>query len=212
MIYGKSVRGGRTYIGSGCLIGYPRRTTLRSLIEHSRTLRESLETGEGAKIGGGCIIRPDSTVYEGAVLGDEVETGHSIIVREMCEIGRRTKIGTFSVIDGSVVVGESVSIQSGVYLPPGSVVGDNCFLGPYSTFTNDLYPPSPRISGVKLGRNVVVGARAVLIAGVKVGDNSIIAAGAVVTRDVPPETVVVGVPAKKAYTRKEYEEKRGQNS
>ncbi len=76
------------------------------------------------------------------------------------------------------------------------------FLGPNVVITNDKYPPSKRLDGVKIRRNAVIGANATLIAGIEIGgENSVVAAGSVVTKDVPPGgEVVAGVPARPIYT------------
>ena len=74
--------------------------------------------------------------------------------------------------------------------------------------TNDPYPLSDKMVGVTVEDGAVICARAVIKAGVKVGRNSVVAMGAVVTRDVEPDCVVVGVPARAVYSREEYERKR----
>jgi len=61
--------------------------------------------------------------------------------------------------------------------------------------------------GVIIEDGAIIGARAVIKAGVTVGKNSVVAMGAVVTKDVPPDSVVIGVPAKVKYTREEYDKK-----
>jgi len=86
-----------------------------------------------------------------------------------------------------------------VYIPRGTVIEDNVFLGPNVVITNDKYPPSKRLDGVKIRRGAVIGANATLIAGIEIGENSVVAAGSVVTKDVPPGKVVAGVPAKPIY-------------
>jgi acetyltransferase-like isoleucine patch superfamily enzyme len=80
-------------------------------------------------------------------------------------------------------------------------------MGPYATVTNDRYPPTPKIAGVTIGDDAVIGSRAVLIAGVKIGRGSVVGAGAVVTKDVATSTVVLGIPAKKVMSREEYDKK-----
>jgi len=203
-IYGPTQIGEDSTIGAYTIIGHPVR---RNLVK-SRSEVQIDELSAGSKVGKGCVIRSQNVVYEGAVMSDAVETGHYVLVRENTVIGAYTKIGTSSIIDGGVVVGASVSIQSGVYLPPGSVVEDGVFLGPYVTVTNDLYPPSPHISAVRIGSGSIVGARAVFIAGVTVGKRAVVAAGSVVTKDVEEEEFVMGVPARKIGTRDMYEEKK----
>ncbi|MEM3671330.1 MAG: DapH/DapD/GlmU-related protein [Thermoprotei archaeon] len=208
-VYGATVVGSNCYVGAGCSIGYPSRKTLLECFSKPSVKQVGiLECGEGARLGDSCLIRPGSVVYEGAQISSMVETGHNVLVREHCKIGSNTKLGTMCVLDGFVDIGNEVSVQTGVYLPPGSSVGDRSFLGPFATVTNDVYPPSNKVSGVKIGRNVVLGARAVIVAGVTIGDNAVVAAGAVVTKDVPEGKVVLGVPARIVYTRAEYELKR----
>ena len=98
-------------------------------------------------------------------------------------------------------------IEGLVYIPPLSRIGNNVFIGPSVSLTNDPFPPSDKLIGVTIKDNVIIGSRAVIKAGVTVGENSVVAMGAVVTKDVPPNTVVVGVPAKEMYSRDEYDKK-----
>jgi acetyltransferase-like isoleucine patch superfamily enzyme len=81
------------------------------------------------------------------------------------------------------------------------------FIGPGASLTNDPYPMCDKMIGVTIQDNAVIGSRAVIKAGVTVGKNSVVAMGAVVTRDVPENTVVVGVPATVRYSREEYDKK-----
>lgn len=210
VILGSSLIGKCTLIGNNVFIGCVSRAKLLDLLKNEAKLSyEAYDAvSEGSIIGDNCVIRTNTVIYEGAKLLNGVETGHGVLIREHCVVGENTRLGTHAILDGRVEVGRAVNIQSGVYLPPGSKVGDNAFLGPYVTVTNDKYPPSPKISGVTIGDNAIVGARALLIAGVKVGENAVVAAGAVVTKDVLPNVVVMGVPAKPVGTRQEYEQKR----
>ena len=74
--------------------------------------------------------------------------------------------------------------------------------------TNDPYPPSGKLVGVIIEDNAIIGSRAVIKAGVTIGKNSVVGMGAVVTKDVPPDIVVIGVPAKPKYSRSEYDNKK----
>jgi len=98
-------------------------------------------------------------------------------------------------------------IEGQVYIPPLSKIGKNVFIGPAAVLTNDPYPPSQKMIGVIIKDGAVIGSRAVIKAGVTIGNNSVVAMGAVVTKDVPDNTVVAGVPARVKYSRTEYDKK-----
>lgn len=205
-ILGATRIGKTTVIGEGVIVGYPTRRKVINLGSKA-SFEQYDKVSEGVEIGEGCIIRSGSIIYEGSKLSKGVETGHGVLIREKTIVGEGTRIGTHSVIDGNVQIGGRNNIQTGVYIPPGTKIGSNIFMGPYVTVTNDRYPPSPKVSGVTIGDNAAVGCRAVLIAGIKIGEGALIGAGAVVTKDVKPRTVVVGVPAKPVMSREEYDRK-----
>jgi acetyltransferase-like isoleucine patch superfamily enzyme len=206
IILGPTIIGAGTLIGDRVMVGYPARSKVISLARKANFERYD-EVSDGSLVGKDCIIRGGSRIYEGTKLGDFVETGHGVLVREKVTIGNGSRIGTYTVIDGNVKVGEKNNIQTGVYIPPGTVIGSKVFIGPYATVTNDRYPPTPKITGVTIKDDAVIGSRAVLIAGVNIGRRAVVGAGAVVTKDVAPMTVVLGVPAKKVMSREEYEKK-----
>jgi acetyltransferase-like isoleucine patch superfamily enzyme len=143
-----------------------------------------------------------------AKIGKNVRIWHFAYVGPNTVIGDNTKIGSLAHVDYNVKVGSNVKIEGCVYIPPLTVIGNNVFIGPAAAFTNDPYPMSPRMVGVTVEDGAIIGARAVFRPGVRVGRNSVVAMGAVVTRDVPPDTVVMGVPAKVAYSRAEYDRKK----
>lgn len=204
-VLGPTRIGPKTVIGNGVIIGYPIRKKVLSLKKPGLEAYDGVS--DGSTIGRRCVIRAGSIVYEGAQIGNNVETGHGVLIREKTVIGEWTRIGTYSVIDGNVKIGSKNNIQTGVYIPPGTVIGSNVFMGPYVTVTNDRYPPSPKVSGVIIEDYAAVGSRAILIAGIRVGEGAVIGAGAIVTKDVQARTVVLGVPAKVIMSRKEYDMK-----
>ena len=104
-------------------------------------------------------------------------------------------------------IGNDTKIEGLVYIPPLSRIGKNVFIGPSVSLTNDPFPPSEKLIVVTINDNAIIGSRAVIRAGIIIGENSVIAMGAVVTKDVPPNTVVGGVPAKVMYSKEEYNKK-----
>jgi len=205
IVLGRSVIGDDTLIDEFVCIGYPRRG---KIVKDLSRIEELDELSAGAKIGVKCLIRSHSIIYEEVKIGDGVETGHGVLIREESKIGVNSRIGSFSQLDGRVEVGSNVNIQSMVYLPHLTMVEDDAFIGPGVIVTNDPYPTSRRLIGVKIGRGAVIGAGAVLKAGIEIGERSVVAAGAIVTRDVPPNVVVAGCPARVRMTREEYESKK----
>jgi len=152
-------------------------------------------------------MKPVNFVSPDAKLGKNVRIWHFAYVGSGTTIGDNVKIGSLAHVDYDVVIGSGSKIEGGVYIPPLTRIGKNVFIGPAAVLTNDPYPPSRRMTGVVVEDDAVIGARAVIRAGVRVGKGSVVAMGAVVTKDVPPGKVVMGVPARVAYTRKEFDAK-----
>ncbi len=151
--------------------------------------------------------KPVNFVAPDAKIGKNVRIWHFAYVGSKTVIGDDVKIGSLAHVDYDVRIGSGTKIEGSVYIPPMSRIGKNVFIGPAAVLTNDPYPPSKRWTGVTIEDGAVIGARAVIRAGVRIGRRSVVAMGAVVTRDVPPGKVVVGVPAKVVYTRKEFDAK-----
>ena len=205
-VYGASVIGDGCVVGPFVVVGFPARGGLLGVRGGGEEALDGVS--RGARIGSGCVLRSFTVVYEDAVLGDGVETGHYVLIREGCVVGRGVRIGTGSVLDGGVRVGEGSVIQSRVYLPRGTVIGRRVFIGPGAVFANDKYPPSGRLEAPVVGDGAVIGAGAVVLPGVVIGEGAVVGAGAVVTRSVPPRVVVAGCPARPLYGRDVFEERR----
>lgn len=146
---------------------------------------------------------------------------HFVHAQGLCEssrIGARTRVWAFAhvlpgatigedcnicdhvFVENDVIVGDRVTIKCGVQLWDGVRVGDDVFIGPNATFTNDRFPRSKaypeQFARTVLEDHVSIGANAVLLPGITVGRNAMVGAGAVVTRSVPPNAIVVGNPAR----------------
>ena len=149
----------------------------------------------------------ENFISEKAKIGNNVKIWHFAYVGDNTEIGNNVKIGSLAHVDYNVKIGNDTMIEGLVYIPPLSKIGNNVFVGPSVSLTNDPFPPSEKLIGVTINDNTIIGSRAVIKAGVTIGENSVVAMGAVVTKDVPPNTVVGGVPAKKMYSKEEYDKK-----
>ncbi|MBN8716000.1 WxcM-like domain-containing protein [Thermomonas sp.] len=143
---------------------------------HASSDVQSSNIGEGTRIWQFCVVLP------GAV------------------IGRDCNICSHCFIENDVVIGDRVTVKSGVQLWDGLRVGDDVFIGPNVTFTNDRYPRSrqypDRFAVTEIETGASIGANATLLPGVRIGRNAMIGAGAVVTRSVPPNAIAVGNPAR----------------
>jgi acetyltransferase-like isoleucine patch superfamily enzyme len=125
-----------------------------------------------------------------------------------CSIGDNSKIGTFVEIQKNATIGKNCKISSHTFICEGVHIGDNIFIGHNVTFINDKHPRAANPDGslqteadwkvvetfIKDGASI--GSSSTILCGITIGENAIVGAGAVVTKDVPPNTIVAGVPAK----------------
>jgi len=145
------------------------------------------------------FIHPSSDV-QSKQIGEGTRIWQYVVILPGAVIGRDSNICSHCFIENKVVVGDRVTVKCGVQLWDGITLGDDVFVGPNATFTNDLQPRS-RNSGAILLPTLVkkgasIGANATILPGLTIGEGSMVGAGAVVTKDVPPRTLVVGNPAR----------------
>lgn len=196
VIFGPVEIGEGTYIGPNCIIGYPKRDSLKAEIkkEYGKDLKKDLTI-----IGKNCIVRSGCIIYSNVKIGDEVEFGHNVLVRENVKIGDKSLIGTNSVIDGYCELGKNVSIQTNAYICAYSKIEDYVFLGPCSVLLNDKYAAQKetKLIGPIIKKGASIGGNAIIMPRITIGEGALIGALSLVTKDVPPKSIYVGVPAKK---------------
>ena len=146
-------------------------------------------------------------------VGCDVKLGENVRLSSFinlygCEIGDNTKIGAFVEVQKNAKIGKNCKISSHTFVCEGVTIEDQVFVGHSVAFINDSYPRAATEDGrlqtesdwsveatlVKKGASI--GSGCTILANVTIGENALVGAGSVVTKDVPPNTIVVGNPAK----------------
>lgn len=146
------------------------------------------------------FIHGTAEVSEKASVGDGTKIWNYAQVREEAVIGDHCILGKNVYIDKGVHIGNRVKIQNNVNVYHGVTIGDDVFLGPSMTFTNDLFPRAfseeweVYRTEVKMGASI--GANATIVCGHTIGKYAMVGAGSVVTEDVSDYALVVGNPAR----------------
>ena len=147
------------------------------------------------------------------VIAPDVKLGRNVKIYNFvnlygCEIGDDTRIGTFVEIQKNVIIGKRCKIQSHTFICEGVVIEDEVMVAHGVMFINDRDPWAVNSQGVpqtedeweciptRICKRASIGSNATILCGITIGEGALVGAGAVVTRDVPPNTVVVGNPAK----------------
>jgi acetyltransferase-like isoleucine patch superfamily enzyme len=180
VIHENVVLGDRVKIGAYCELG----------------VATPLGDGTPLIIGDNSLIRSHSVFYESSSFGAGLMTGHRVTVREKTKAGTGFQIGTSSEIQGDCSIGDYVRFQSNVFVGKKTTIGNFVWILPYVVLTNDPTPPSNVLLGCTIEDYASVASASVVLPGVTVGHHSLVAAQACVTKDVPPNMVVAGVPAR----------------
>lgn len=133
-------------------------------------------------------------------IGDNTRVWQFSVILPEAQIGKDVNVCSHCLIENDVVVGDRVTIKSGIQLWDGLRIGNDVFLGPNVTFTNDKFPRSKIYPDQFLQTHVEngasIGGGAVILPGVTIGMGAMVGAGAVVTKSVPPFAIVTGSPAR----------------
>ena len=148
----------------------------------------------------GVRIHPTAIVEDGAVIGPGTSVWHHAHVRSGATLGADCVLGKNVYVDIHAVVGDRCKLQNNVCVYDGVTIGDDVFVGPSATFTNDLVPRAFNvdwtITRTAVGSGSSIGANATIVCGTSLGDYCMVAAGATVTRDVADHQLVAGTPAR----------------
>jgi acetyltransferase-like isoleucine patch superfamily enzyme len=142
---------------------------------------------------------PQALIEPGAKIGEKTNIWAFVHILQGAIIGNDCNICDHVFIENDVIIGNRVTIKCGVQLWDGVRLGDDVFVGPNVTFTNDKFPRSKKYPAqflkiiVKEGASI--GANATILPGITIGRKAMIGAGSVVTKDVPDYALVLGNPA-----------------
>ena len=207
-------------IRDGVILCANSRIGSNSYLDFGVIIRENVTLGEGSFVGARCIlgeylvdfmenkdiqhhktvigvhalIRSGTIIYGENIIGDYLQTGHNVTIRENSQIGHHVRVGTLCDIQGDCQIGNYVSMQSGIYIAQRSIIQDYIWLYPHVVLTNDPNPPSEELAPIIIENFATVAAQSVILPGRTVGSDAVVGAGSVVSKDVQKGMIVVGNP------------------
>jgi UDP-2-acetamido-3-amino-2,3-dideoxy-glucuronate N-acetyltransferase len=145
-------------------------------------------------------IHPNALVEENTQIGENTRIWAFSHICKNVQIGHSCNICDHTYIESGVTIGNNVTIKCGVYIWKGVHLGNNTFIGPNVTFANDLKPKSGNRNFHLLETHIEdgasIGANATILPGIRIGKNALIGAGSVVTKNIPPDAIAFGNPAR----------------
>lgn len=175
----------RIYIGPGSSIGH------NALIYENVTFQ------------GKVTINPNTVIESGCVISDGTFIGTGCMLRPDTLISKNCKIGHMTVFEGKTTIKRDTLIHAQCHITRGVLIGQGCFIAPFFIGANDSimlhmrrhihpYADNP----YTIGDFVRIAVGVIMLPGVNIGNNAVIGAGAVVTKDVPENAIVKGLPAR----------------
>ncbi len=170
-------------------------STLKKRGDLSGEALPPLEIGDNVFVGA-CVV-----LYAGLKIGEGCLVADLASIRENVKIGKFVIVGRGVTIENHVTIGDYTKLQAEVYITALSEIGENVFIAPTVSTTNDNYMARTEErfkhrKGATIHSRARIGGNAVLLPGVTVGTEGVVGAGSVVTRDVPPYKVAYGNPAR----------------
>lgn len=179
-------------IFSGSLIGKEPKGA--GVLSRKLDFEKKIRVGEGSSIG------PNAIIYYDVVIGEDCLLGDAVAIREKCIIGNKCIVGRHVSLLYNVKVGGGTRIMTNSHITGNTIIGENVFIsvGVNSVNDNDFgaLGYNEMVVGQIIEDNVKIGGGVTLLPNIKIGRNAIVGSGAVVTKNVEPDTLVMGVPAR----------------
>jgi acetyltransferase-like isoleucine patch superfamily enzyme len=194
IIYENVYIGANSFIGAQCILG----ERLADYLKNDNYNNPILNIGKGS------VIRSGTIIYADCAMGDNFQTGHRAVIREQSIFGNNCAFGTLSQSDGHIIVGNNCRFHNNVFIATYTTIEDDVHFYPMSCTVDSLHPPCQKgREGPYFEKGVIVGAKALILPRVRIGTGCVIAGGSVVTGDAPPNSVLVGAPARVVKKREE---------
>lgn len=172
-----------TFIGPGVIIGEPL----------AGYYKDDNYKNPQTVIGPDSVIRSGTIIYAGSTIGECFSTGHNAVIREYSKFGRNCSFGTYSAADGYVEVGDNCRFHNNCFLASYTIIKNNVCFYPYAITLDSIHPPCQDCrKGPVIEDNAVICANAVILPKVKIGRNSVVGAGAIINKDVKDNLLVYG--------------------
>lgn len=187
-IFPNVIIGDNTIIADNCVIGEP--------INDFYKNQEKYQNPKTI-IGANSLIRSYTIVYAGNSLGDGLNTGHHVTIREKTIAGNNCSFGSYNDIQGDCKIGDFCRFQSFVNIGQKSTIGSFVFIYPYVVLTNDNTPPSNDLKGVTIDDYSQITSGAIMLPGAKIGKHCLVASNSTVSGIFEDDSFISGAPAKR---------------
>lgn len=193
-IYERTAIGAGAFIGGSSNIGRAPKASATSTVKNQAHMMP-------LKIGKNCTIGCSAVIYAGSVLGESAFVGDGALIRERCQIGEKVVVGSGCAVENDTAIGAYTKIQTGSYITAYMEIGEQVFIAPMVTTTNDNYMGRTEkrfqsIKGAVIRKGARIGGGAILLPGVEVSEETFVAAGSLITKNTPGGKVMKGFPAK----------------
>lgn len=167
---------------------------------NSTVRREVKKDLKDTVIGENTVVYPGAVIYAGVEIGKNCLIGCNVVIRDGCKIGDNVLLANNTTLNYDVTIGNRVKVMDNTHITGGMILEDDVFISICVTTSNDntmgKHEGKYRCNPPIIRQGAVIGAGANILPSIVIGKNARVAAGAVVTHDVPPNTTVMGIPAR----------------